>query len=130
MKKIFKKLVILVTLVTGIGVSAFAGTYKNYEETCKNIWNECHTIYCADLSNYRSCQFEVTDELWGGFGRQVEQRALKNFIKVSPNFNGVVTQTMLVNGTDKTMWCYLYKNGKHYKTIVWTFYIPETKGAE
>lgn len=121
MRKILSVLILGLTLIG----SCFAGTYKNYEETCKNIWNEVATTYCTDLSNYRSNQFEVTDELWGGFGRSVEQRTLKTFLQVSPNFNGVVTQTALVNGTDKTMWCYLYKNGKHYKTIVWTFYIPE-----
>jgi hypothetical protein len=124
MKKIFKRLVVLVTLVLGIGVSAFAGTYKNYEETCKNIWWEVGNIYHADMSAYRACQWEVTDDLWGGFGRQ-QETIMKNFIQTSPNFNGVVTQPTLVNGTDKTMWCFHYKNGKHYKTTVWTFYIPE-----
>lgn len=124
MRKIFKRLVILVTLITGIGVSAFAGTYKNYENTCKNIWWEVGNIYHVDMGTYRASQWEIVDDTWGGFGRQ-QEKIMLNFIQVSPNFNGVVTQPTLVNGTDKTMWCFMYKNGKHYKTIVWTFYIPE-----
>lgn len=121
-----KKMMIVLMMVFGIGTAAFAGTYKNYEETCKNIWWEVGNIYHKDMSAYHASQWEVTDDLWGGFGRQ-EEKIMLNFLQTSPNFNGVVTQSTLVNGTDMTMWCFHYKNGKHYKTTVWTFYIPEEK---
>lgn len=120
-----RKIMMVLMIVVGIGSAAFAGTYKNYEETCKHIWGETSITFCADLSKYRSCQFEVTDDLWGGFGRK-QEKLMKDYIQTSPNFNGVVTMSTLVNGTDKTMWCFMYKNGKHYKTIVWTFFVPET----
>lgn len=118
-----KKILMVLMMVLGIGSAAFAGTYKNYEECCNHIWWETNITFHADLSAYKTYQWEVTDDLWGGFGRQMEKQML-NFLQVRPNFTGVVTQPVLVNGTDMTMWCLFYKNGKLQKTVVWTFYIP------
>ena len=127
MKKIFKKLVVLVTLVTGIGVSAFAGTYKDYGECCENILVETAYTFCVDPSKCGITQWEVTDDLtlWGFSARNSENFAKQQFIQVSSSFSGVITLPSLGNRKDMTMymsmWCFFYKNGKHYKTIVWTF---------
>lgn len=120
-----RKLAMVLMMVFGIGVAAFAGTYKNYEECCKHIWMETTSVYHVDLGKYIAEKFEVTDDIWSGFGRQEEKIMLNNFIQTAAVFNGVITSPTLVNGTDMTMWCFFYKNGKHYKTIVWIFYIPE-----
>jgi hypothetical protein len=118
-----RRLFLVLMMIFSIGSAVFAGTYKNYEECCSHIWWETSTVYQTSI--YKANQFEVTDDLWGGYGRHFEEIML-NFIQVPSNFNGVVTQPTLINGTDISMFCFFYKKGKLQKTIIWRFYQTDT----
>jgi len=109
-----KKILCFVLLVAILTASTFAGTYNN--QTIDSDFGK--SIAFNEMGKGQANRFEVTDELWGGFGNNLVAIALD----CNKDFKtGLITNYCKINGTDDSITVVEVKNGKVVKAIVYLF---------
>lgn len=110
-----KKILCFVLLVAILTASTFAGTYNN--QTIDSDFGKSIAFTEMGKGHAIGC-FEVTDELWGGFGNNLVTRSLD----CNKDFKtGLITNYCKINGEDDSITVVEVKNGKVVKAIVYLF---------
>lgn len=120
-----RKMLMVLMMVFGFGAAAFAGTYKTYSFSIVKLENIYTFGGYAFMENKPNTYEIFENETWFNASKDI----VKKFVTVVPNFNGAVTYSTLVNGTDPVTLVFEYKNGKHIKTVVYRFYYDPEKDA-
>lgn len=107
-------MVLVMVLVMSVS-AAFAGTYKGQKldsDFGKSIaFNEMSSGTCKTVQ-------VVTDDLWGGFGNKLVERALA----ANEGFkDGLITNYTKINGTDDSITVVEVHGGKVVSAVIYVF---------
>lgn len=118
-----RKILTILLMILGIGSTVFAGTYRNYDYNILRQEN-MFTFGGYSFMENKPNSFEYFEnETWYNASKDI----VKQFVNVVPNFNGAVSYPMIINGKDPSTLLFIFKNGKHIKTLVYRWYYDPEK---